>query len=738
MYNWITFPYENDGALQGDYLYAVGGFYSPDDGCPGWGTSDQRRIRPIGANMGYLVIAYNDGAVCKIPLVFGYTLWYHSIWNERPAPFFGEGANEDLITTLKSSLAVKGAYEGDKNGVIRVKLDSKDISKIYVENNPDKEGNSVFVGGYISKDMAGAQNTILTGGEIEVDAADGFFTEHTVCADDVYPEKCRAAIDKIYYNLRTFEKDFEEAPEKFIFPEEKSGDEYRVTFSGNRLAEIANGVVYYNMINLNERTDDDGFIHTSYKDAPSWRYDGFGPYVLKANSYYDSFYSRDGARAIMSLNSYGCTKKADLGCEFGNKWMMYYPEAGLTIKDVPIPGHFSVIPNKPMIYSTLLTVVAAWPTRYTEERFGSGYQNLGNQETDGHGLMMEACYLVWNNLGKPTDWVEKNWKYINEAAVWIKWCQENPELSFAKDGLLYGETEAAMNTYTLYANVPCYLGLLGYAQMARAIGKEQEAAEWEKSAEIIRREIDRQLTLGDGWNMEHKGFTHDPVPTMLADMYGYDTADMPADWISRSKATYDADILWARTHGHFGPGGGVGYDHSMITQNALLLDQMEDGSKLIENLCKLSYSPRLPEPYIVPEGLCVDFAKKAIFRQGDLGNLVQLAEAMKCYLIVMGISPVSDGALKIMPRLPKGWNVSVEDFKLQNVDSRINMTMSYPADGKQTATVDISNNKDIKEVLVRFGPFPADCDEAQVTLNGKTHTAVPVLSGDSKWVWIKL
>lgn len=65
----------------------------------------------------------------------------------------------------------------------------------------------------------------------------------------------------------------------------------------------------------------------------------------------------------------------------------------------------------------------------------------------------------------------------------------------------------------------------------------------------------------------------------------------------------------------------------MITQNALLLDQMSDATKLMENLSKLSYAPRLPESYLVPEGITVDAEAGVIRRQGDLGNLVQLAEA---------------------------------------------------------------------------------------------------------------
>lgn len=71
-------------------------------------------------------------------------------------------------------------------------------------------------------------------------------------------------------------------------------------------------------------------MHTSYKDAPSWRYDGFGTWVPKANSYYDSFYSRDGARAIMTLNSYGNNKLGEKSTIYANKAMMYFRENALT------------------------------------------------------------------------------------------------------------------------------------------------------------------------------------------------------------------------------------------------------------------------------------------------------------------------------------------------------------------------------------------------------------------------
>jgi len=747
MYKWLDFPYKNDESLGGKYLYAIGGYCGLDDGCMSWGSSNPRDVRFIADEMGSLNICYTDGSVDIIPLIYGYTLWYHSIWEENPAPFFGENTDEELKKLLEDTLCIKGAYEGEKIGVLRIAIQEKPIAEISIKDNPDKRGGPVFYGAYICDCDS---EEIFSQGKIDVIPEDVFYITHTVSTSDPYPERCRAALEKICYALHTFEEDFAVAPDKFIYPAAPEG--YKISFSGSKLAEIASGVVYYNMINLVERSDDDGFIHTSYKDAPSWRYTGFGPYVPKANSFTHLFYSRDAARAIMTLNSFDHVTKAEAGCGFGNRWMMYYNEQGLRLCGEEIPGHFSVMPNEPMIYSHYLSAEANWPTRYTKELFGEDYRNLGNQETDGHGLMMMANHKVWVNSGKNPQWVHDNWKYINEAARWIVWCYDHPELSFVKNGLLYGETEASLDQdswtmgWTLYSNIPCYLGMLGYAEMAQSIGDTESYAKWSLYAGKIREGIDADLVVNEKWDLTRCGFNHDPVPTMLSDHYGYDIQDMPQIWIERSNKSYEDDIRQTRMYGMFGrgygswkgKGSGIGYDHSMITQNALLLDRMEDASALVNNLSKICYAPRLPEPYIVPEGISVDASKGVLRRQGDLGNLVQLAEAMKCYLLVMGVAPVSNGTLKIMPRLPENWNVSVENFKIQNTDSIINMSVTYPENGKQTANVDIQNSKDINEIFFRFGPFPEDCNEAQVTFNGTTHTVVPVLSGDSKWAWIKL
>lgn len=317
------------------------------------------------------------------------------------------------------------------------------------------------------------------------------------------------------------------------------------------------------------------------------------------------------------------------------------------------------------------------------------------------------------------------------------WCFDHPDLSFASDGLLYAESEAGMMEYTLYCNVACCLGMYGYAEMAEAAGKTAEAAEWRECADSMKDGIENRFARGDRnrWTASGFGFYHDPVLTMMSDFFGYDLSDMIPEWVENSRNTYASDITSVSEVGYFGATG-IGYNHSMITQNALLLDQMSDATKLMENLSKLSYAPRLPEPYLVPEGITVDAEAGVIRRQGDLGNLVQLAEALKCYAITMGVSPVNNRTLKIMPRLPESWNLDIQDFALQNAEGSADLLVSYPKDGVQTAQITLDNTSGFDEVKFRFGPLPADTGSAAVQINGANVPCELVISGDSAWVWV--
>lgn len=732
----IRLPYNAEEGTGKTYktLYAVGGYHSVDNGAPAWGTSNYADIRLVGDRMGTLDVKYADGTVDKIPLVFGYTMWFYNNWREAASPFKGAGEDAALTAKLRSVLMLKDAFEGKNRCVFKIRLRDQAVKSIKITDDPDKNGKPVFECAFLSNAGDG-ERVELSYKDYSFNGGDAFFSSHTINSADPFPAAVKDALDALRHALYTFEADYENA-EPFVYPSGHTGPE--ITFSGNAFANMAGGIIYTNLANLESRTDDDGFMHTSYKGAPSWRYDGFGVWVENADSYYDSFYSRDGGRGIMSLLLYGQNKKALAAAGFANAQMMYFPENKLTLGGKAIPGHYTVVVNKPLHYSKVLVPEANWPTSYTKAAFGDEYQNLGNQETDGHGLMMLANYSAWRSSGRGTAWVESNWAYIKEACDWIGWCFDNPSLSFAKNGLLYAESEAGMQKYTLYCNLPCYLGLKGYAEMAQAAGHAEEAAEWSRMADELRAAIIDRLSNKKGWVGSRFGFYHDPALTMMADFYGFDVADMDNEMAALSALSYEADTGSSGKNGWFGAPG-IGYDHSMLTQNALLSDHMSDATKLVENLCRISYAPGLPEPYMVPEGVSVDRENGIIRRQGDLGNLVQLAEALKCYSIVAGLSPVNGNTLKIMPRLPENWSVKVKALPVTgDASGYANMNISYPSGGVQTAQIKLEGTDGIDTVKLRLGPFPADIAFIAAQVNGNNAQCEMVDSGDSTWAWVDL
>ncbi len=722
---WIVLPYEEKENLdESDYLYIVGGYHSFDSGTEVWGAVSHDRIRLVGDRMGDIVITYESGAVDRVPLIFGYTLWYYKPWKLYKAPFDGQGKDENMKKLLNEALHLYGAFEGFEDCVLKVRLRGEKVKRIEVKNNCDKAGSPVIKGAYITSGEAEQ----LTGGIVSICTEEEFFEKFVVDSQNPYPENVRNAIEKIRKGLYTFEEDYNKEPIPFEYDEYHTG--VKVRFYGSNIAKIANSVFYHNLKNLSERVDENGILHESFKNAPE-SFDSFGTWKPNAGTFHGRYYTRN--RSFSVLAAFGYKELADRAVAYANKKMLFFRENNLTIGGVQIPGHFTVVIDNPLYYSEVL-VPRGWPTVYTNKVFGDEYKNIGNQETDGHGLMMIGNYSVWKSMGKPKDWVEKNWVYINEACEWILWCFKHPDLSFAGEGLLFSESEGGMKGFSLYCNVPCFLGLLCYAEMAEIAGKHDAAYVWRETAQYMKKGIESYM-LEPGNKKWHKfGFLHDPVPSMLADVYGFDRDDVPQkDWLEYSSNTYPDDVRSVTIRNHHGGRGGLGYNHCIMTQNALLLDHMEDASKFVQNLTKICYAPRRDNPYIAPEKFTYDPVNGVYMKQGDLGNLYQLVEVLRCYRTVLGIYVNNDGALKIFPRMPCEWGVKIERMPVEGTNSHLAVNVTYPKDGVQLMVLKFSEDNAVGRVKVRFGPFPLDTAVCRVQINGEEAECKVFKSGDSKW-----
>jgi len=735
-----------DGANQigADYLLISGGIDNIDKGSPGWGTTDPSKFRMIGDYGGEIRIMYDNGSADTIPLVYGYTLWFKNNWIWGKEPFITDTSASALLT---NTLFLKNLYNRNEDYILKIRLRKRNIRSIGYFDNQLKDGlinqwRFQFTGVRHGKPMADRISVRFDTSDVQ-----GFFNRHTIDTVNTYPLCIKNNLRKLMYLLYTFSFDYA-GVKKVDIPQGYEGPS--IIFSGEPEAVIISSVFHHNLNDQISRVDTSGLVHESAFMSPSWFYDGFGTWAdtIGENyngSYYNCYYTRN--KTIMILSDLGYIDASNRALSFLDKLLMYFPENYplLQLEGNRIPGHWTVIANKPLVYSHVLTHVG-WPTQYAFKKFGKHYRDFGNPETDGHGHSMMSHWKTWQNSGRSKQWVLDRWKFLKEAADYICWSLHNPGLSFSKHGLLYAESEAGMCDYTMYCNFPCYLGLLMYAEMADSIGASDYSRKWRDTALQLQKDMQAYFASHDsiyGKIWQKVGFYHENILTVLKEYYGFDlTPAIPVEWMERSMNTYLKDK--ESRPDFYGPMG-IGYDHNILTQTAMLLDRMDDVTKWMENLAHLCYAPRLPKPYIVPECASVDVERGIIRRQGDLGNGIQQAETINSILICAGIDDNVPGTLKIMPRLPEKWDMRISDYPVivyadgKSYTSKFNMNITYPCHGIQSVKLRNVAGGTLKNVNFRLGPFPADTKSVKVLIDKKGSKTYPCYThGDRAWCWIQI
>jgi hypothetical protein len=520
-----------------------------------------------------------------------------------------------------------------------------------------------------------------------------------------------------------------------------------VKFIGPAEATILTNVFLENSIGLLDRVDDDtGMVHESLPNAENYK-DWVG-YLPNAQAYYNDSFTR--THFIALLSNMGFLARADKAIDYFDRCMMYFPKAypAIQMGGKPVPGHATVLANKPHSYFDDFSK-HGWPTKFKT-------RDYGNPETDGHGLLMLSRWRAWAKAGRTKQWIELRWEAIHEAAEWIPWCLDNPELSLSEHGLLYSESEAGMEMESLYCNVPCYFGLLAYAEMAEVAGKTDFARRWRAQAERLLDAMNAYFpaTLepwGDVWDREkvtgnEKGWGPSAamVPILEAmELYGYDPASrMPAGWAERTRRTYD--LLFAQRRPRYCEPATLGYGQGFMTQSALLLDRMDDATRMTAWMARLCFAPRQPHPYRVPECVMMKSDGSMWARRGDLGNGFQMGEVLLACQILLGIDDYDANTLKLMPRLPIGWTgVSVHNWPVRvSSSSRSEMamlSMELTRDSNyKKCDFNLYADKPVDDLAIRLGPFPISAKQLNVEINRENASATLFESGDSKWAWVRI
>jgi len=740
----------NDLSISAGLLYVLGCKNSIDQPNPGWGGTQDYRNFFVGDSLGNIRLTYASGTQDSVALIYGYNVWWGQNYQQYHRPFSN---NPHARQTLDAALCVANGLDGYKdaetNYFTRIALRKEALASIAFEDNPAKAGHInieglTFADVHTIGENPNPRLIPISSHPPDEKIADWLRT-HTIAAANPLPPSRRSALRDLAGFLYTYRRDItyqtiQNTPIGITTHNFPGPD---LQFFGCPEAEILTRVYFDNANEIRLRVDANGLIHESKKDAEY--YWGFGTWKDDFGAFYNTAYTRN--RSLIVLGRLGFEKAVSRGIDFFDHWLMYFPNAfpKLQLGGKPVPGHATVIANQPHVYFDTLRH-AGWATKYTSRDFG-------NPENDGHGIQMLSHWRKWNKTGRSEKWIRERWPAINEAAEYIRWALDNPELSFSEHGLLYSESEGGMQMESLYCDMPCYLGLLAYAQMAEAVGREQEALRWRDTAEQMRVAMDRYYPktippFGDVWdpnksaNWKYGQGTLAPI-LFAVDFYGPDACKhLPPDWLSRTKRSYEMALTNIRPA--FCAPGGLGYGQDYFAQTALLLDRMDEASKWIDWLARFCFAPRHPHPYRVPEGLVVKSDGSAWRRWGDLGNLYQMNETIYTLLTIAGICDLNPDYVLIMPRLPGRWTqMHIENYPLrttsrgQNTTLKMDMACRLSRDSR-TIECTLRTDRPVDQWRIRLGPLPTRARDVASRCNGKDLEGLLVTSGDSKWFWLTI
>jgi hypothetical protein len=374
----------------------------------------------------------------------------------------------------------------------------------------------------------------------------------------------------------------------------------------------------------------------------------------------------------------------------------------------------------------------------------------GNRENDGHGICMWGRYMVWHWLGRPRDWNENHWEATKAAVEWVQWQLDTDTIrpGIRKD-VLYTESECAWGSYDFYSSYNCLHGIKLSIRMAQQLGKTEEANRWSTLYERLAYGILKHLTdeseCGLVWHTEntcdwqdhaHKlahiqlateGFTYTPM-----DEYN-NGEEIDRRFLEIDKNTYkylmrDKNYNCLRMYG---------YGQGMMTQSALLMDQMEDAENFVTMLLRHCYLPKFAK-WASPEGIIVHKSGKFYLPvNGYMGQDSHAADSTKAIRLMLGIDDNDPWHLRLIPRYPLQWNdLAVLKYPVLAGGKRQYIDYKFVRE-QDCHKFSYKFEYPIDKISVRIGPIPADMEVSCVYFsNAKIHHEV-VFSGDSRWVWVK-
>ena len=199
-----------------------------------------------------------------------------------------------------------------------------------------------------------------------------------------------------------------------------------------------------------------------------------------------------------------------------------------------------------------------------------------------------------------------------------------------------------------------------------------------------------------------------------------------------------------------------GYSQGFMTQAAMVSDDVNTYSKLLEGVARLAYDGSVVEPlayemnpWVMHECFSYDNYAKAMDHTfgtyhmgrpgvannpGDEGNLVQEAEIVKALALCAGVDDSTPGVLRLLPRIPWNWSgITAENLPYVKENGelvRISFSMQHDR-ATRRCRFHFESSQPVERLEVRLGPFPRE-------LHTLRKTDYECQQGtDSSWVWLR-
>ena len=683
-----------------------------------WASPKDHSVRFfIGDKLAEIRLNYADGTTDVFPLVLGEGVWWGKPFFNFRAPF---PTDIRLRKALASALRLyPPAPVADGNYVAVINPRPVPLRSITFANTTDKQGTLVVTGITIEPANTNGltEGTGLSAGEIPP-AFRKFVEEKPLRLLGRGERQAQRRLNGLRLALYTSDANFNRRVPPEI-PADYRGP--RVSFKGDVYADILQNAFYANVQDMSDKVDQKGMYHTSTLGAPSWGgYNGFGTFRKNCGTYYGTSWCRDMGRSLQELTELGYTNAAAHCADYCLRMAkLWEQDPSLKIQGTVMPPHWGRVANKPDVNACF--------------------------ENDGHGLITLFLYKLWQRLPNRDEWLRARWPDVKASGDWILWQFAHPKISGAARGVLYTTSEcSAGKGYSVYADAICMDALNALAQMADSIGQTNSAAQWRERAEKMRTAIGAQYVAssqkyGRQWTLRFAGWPNSSTVLgpliFLADYQGFAPQDDNPAWRPLSEASYQRLIDTFQPFGFYGQA--MGYGQGFVSQAALLLDRMQDATRILDWTAKEIYDPQFGS-FIVPEGVQIDLTGHFWYHTGDLGNGVQEAENVKSLRLVIGVDDTHPDRIQFYPRMPYDWNeIAVYDYPVLTEQSgRTELThMRYQlVRSGRKMKLTIASDSDLGMVAMRLGPFKKRPGPSSVIVNGKRPAEVIAEhSGDSWW-----